>query len=252
VEGALLWHPRVGPDMVADLGLSFWGNRNRVLRLDGPPYYLSPFTYQFIQKGLPVGSYMARPFRYADRNGDGILDTSEVALMPDFGFAAVPFPTQGALLTGAVSFRGWLRVSAGLEYRAGNALLNSTESLRCASTRATCRAVNDPTAPLADQASAVVRDDPFTYGSVDGYIEDADFARLRELTVTLTAPGGWAHRIGASDLKLTLAGHNLLKWTHYRGPDPEVNSAGESGLAVIDAFSQPLLRYWTARLDVEF
>ncbi len=248
VEGALTFRLLRGPSLSADLALGFWGNRNRVLRLDGPPYIF--FGDQAVWAGLPVGSYLGWPYRYADRDGNGIIDTSEVSATSTLVFAGAPFPSQGASLSAQVAVRNRLHVYALFEYRGGHRLLNLTEGRRCAFA-ATCRATNDPTAPLADQARSVARN-LFVSGfggSEIGYIEGADFGRLRELGITITAPNG---RMGASALRLTLAGRNLFKWTRYGGLDPEVNANGENSLAVSDAFTQPPLRYWTARLDVEF
>jgi len=70
--------------------------------------------------------------------------------------------------------------------------------------------------------------------------------------MTLTAPAAWAQRVGGREMTFTLAGRNLVTWTSYRGLDPEVNAAGSQELSASDFFTQPLVRYWTARLDVSF
>ena len=53
-------------------------------------------------------------------------------------------------------------------------------------------------------------------------------------------------------LNVTLAGRNVASWTPYHGMDPEGNSRGQMGASMLDLFTQPPVRYWTARLDVEF
>lgn len=53
------------------------------------------------------------------------------------------------------------------------------------------------------------------------YIQDADFAKLREISVTYLIPDEWAGRIGASRASITMAGRNLHTWTNYTGLDPE-------------------------------
>src|SRR2546427_2684133 len=62
-------------------------------------------------------------------------------------------PPRSTLFPYTTLFRS-LRASALAEYRGGNRLLNSTEWFRCV--QGVCRAAVDPTAPLADQAKAVV------------------------------------------------------------------------------------------------
>jgi hypothetical protein len=78
--------------------------------------------------------------------------------------------------------------------------------------------------------------------------------KLREVSVTLLAPNDWARRVRASNLSLTLAGRNLATWTDYTGFDPEVNGFGifDSGFQTYDYYTQPPLRQWTARIDVNF
>ena len=61
-----------------------------------------------------------------------------------------------------------------------------------------------------------------------------------------------AAHLGAADMALTVSGRNLATWTSYRGLDPEVNASGPEGLTREDLFTQPLARYWTARLDLSF
>ena len=112
-----------------------------------------------------------------------------------------------------------------------------------------CRAVNDPSTPLWDQARAVA---DYAYGTVAGYIEDASFTKLREVAVVLRAPNDWAGRFGVNGLSLTLAGRNLATWTNYSGLDPEVTYAGASNFNQAEFLSQPAVRYYTARVNVNF
>src|SRR5881409_2832340 len=72
--------------------------------------------------------------------------------------------------------------------------------------RSRCRAIYDPSAPLADQAAAVGR---LSYGTGAGFVEDARFLKLREIVLAVDAPATWARRVGAAGLTLTLAGRNL-------------------------------------------
>lgn len=64
-------------------------------------------------------------------------------------------------------------------------------------------------------------------------IHDADWLRLREVSLTYRLPVATAERIGASSLSLTAAARNLALWTKFPGTDPELNTAsgdGEGGL----------------------
>jgi hypothetical protein len=87
-------------------------------------------------------------------------------------------------------------------------------------------------------------------------VEDASYAKLRELTL-----GYRIGRIGGvGDWEVSVQGRNLLTLTGYRGFDPEVGvgvsgSGGEANSAAvnaIDAFTFPNTRSFTVRLATSF
>ena len=59
---------------------------------------------------------------------------------------------------------------------------------------------------------------------IDHWIENADFAKLRELSGTLTLPDAWARGVRASHISVTVGGRNLHTWTSYKGLDPETRT----------------------------
>jgi len=85
-------------------------------------------------------------------------------------------------------------------------------------------------------------------GTSAGYIEDASFWKLRKVSVAFDAPADWARRLRASSLSLTLAGRNLATWTNYTGFDPEITFNGTSNYSTAEFFTQPPVRYLTARI----
>lgn len=92
-------------------------------------------------------------------------------------------------------------------------------------------------------------------GSIDGYIEDADFTKLREVSLTLLGIEKWLGHAGLSGLdnvSLTISGRNLHTWTKYSGFDPEMNSGGQANMSTFDFLGQPPVRSWTVRLNVGF
>ncbi len=62
-------------------------------------------------------------------------------------------------------------------------------------------------------------------------IHEADWLRLREVSLTYRFPSQWAERFGADNLSFTAAGRNLALWTKFPGSDPELNytSRGDGG-----------------------
>ncbi|HEX5436582.1 MAG TPA: SusC/RagA family TonB-linked outer membrane protein [Gemmatimonadaceae bacterium] len=199
--------------------------------------------------GYPLGGYWQKPILgFADKNGDGIIGADEVTVGDTATFLGSPFPKYELSITPRVTLFKYVELSGLFDYRGGYKLYNGTEDFRCR-VFANCRALNDPTAPLAEQARAVA---DFVDGTQAGYIEDAAFWKLRELSVTLTAPNSWSKRAGLSGLSLTLAGRNLHTWTNYTGFDPEVNEAGQANFTTADFLTQPPVRYYTARINVNW
>jgi len=138
------------------------------------------------------------------------------------------------------------------DLKAGYYLLDGTDRIRCQS-RNNCRGLVDPTAPLSDQAAVVALRESGTTTQW-GFMDKADFIRLREASITYDLPVAWARAMRASTASVTLAGRNLWKSSNYAGVDPESNyitSTASSG-TVNDFQTQPPPSYWTFRLNVTF
>jgi hypothetical protein len=157
-----------------------------------------------------------------------------------------PFPDHGGSLSTTISLFQRLHLYGLADGRFGNRLFNSTEQFRCGV--GNCAGRNDPKASLAVQAAAVAN----IKGTQAGYMEQADFIKLRELSLTYDAPAPWAGRIGASSLSFTIAGRNLATWTKYTGLDPELNEAGQNNFTTADFLTQPPVRYWIGRVNMTF
>jgi hypothetical protein len=144
-------------------------------------------------------------------------------------------------------FGNYVQVYGLLDGRWGNKLFNSTEEFRCGFV--ICRGLNDSTASLADQARAIAAALAPTTTEA-GFIEDAGFVKLREVSVTLFAPARWAQRLRVSGLSLTLSGRNLATWTKYTGFDPEILGGGQANFSTFEFLSQPPVRFFTARFNL--
>jgi TonB-linked SusC/RagA family outer membrane protein len=215
-------------------------------------------------EGFPLGGYWTRPYTFADNNSDGMIDQTEIHMAPldsvidsdkvlGRKYMGNVLPTREASLSTSIGlFADKLRINARMDYVGGNMQYNNTEGFRCIATGNNCRAIMDPSAPLWEQARAVVR--RFIDGSSQfGYIEKSDFAKLREVAVTYTVPNSWARAVKMSRLSLTAAGRNLLTITDYTGVDPELNSQGQAAnFGTSDFLTQPPVRSFILRLNASF
>jgi TonB-dependent starch-binding outer membrane protein SusC len=254
VEISATWRVMDRPDLSWEVAASAWGNRNRLIDLgvdestgqDIPPILLGDQRHV---EGYPLGGYWTRPIvGWFDANGDGLLATGEVQVGPAGSerFFGTPFPSHGGTFSTEVTWRQRVRLFALLDGRYGHSQFNLTEQFRCG--QVNCRGRNDPTAPIQEQLRAVAA----LLGSNQGFIEDAGFLKLRELSLTIFAPAEWASRIGASGLNFQITGRNLKTWTHYSGFDPEVSQNAQANFGQRDFLTQPPVRYWIFRVNANF
>lgn len=199
----------------------------------------------------PLGSYFGtRIESWGDEDGNGVIGADEVELSDDPEFLGTPFPKRDMSLSTTLSLFNTVQLFALVDHKGGHQFFNSTEEFRC-NTFFNCRGINDPEAPLWEQARAVAAGQ----GSIDGYVEDADFTKLREVSLTLMGLERLTQRAGLQGLNnvsLTVAGRNLATWTDYTGLDPELNSGGQSNFGTYEFLGQPPVRTWSVRLNVGF
>ncbi|MDP3911934.1 MAG: SusC/RagA family TonB-linked outer membrane protein [Gemmatimonadales bacterium] len=239
------------PQVAVDVSASAWGNKNRLIELgEGiePIIFGLGGASQRHQEGYPLGSYFLRPIIYSDANGDGLIGSSEVSLGPTPVFLGTPFPTHGGSLSATVTLGGGrVRVYGLLDGRFGHKQFNDTEEFRCAFT--ICAGLHDPSSSVEEQAKAL---GTALLGSDGGYVEDAGFVKLREVSVTFQAPAAWAAQLRAKGLSFTLTGRNLGTWTKYTGFDPEILGGGQQNFNTFEFLSQPPVRTFLARVNVNF
>ncbi|HEX5831390.1 MAG TPA: TonB-dependent receptor, partial [Gemmatimonadaceae bacterium] len=230
-----------------DVTLNASTNKNQLVTL-GVPEIVGTYNRQV--PGYPLSGYWQRPFTYADANNDGLIAPSEVQVGADPEFVGYEQPrTELAFTNGFDFFNRSLRLTALFDYKGGHKLLNLTERYRCLSFN-NCVGLADPDASLFEQARAVAARTGTTRTEA-GYIEDGDYIRFREISLTYTMPEQWVRRyLRTQRFSATLAARNLALWTDYTGVDPEMN-AGQ-GDVQNEFLTQPPQRYLSLRLNVGF
>ena len=205
------------------------------------------FGLQRQTEGYPLGGYWDEEYTFSDANGDGFISESEVQV-GDTVYLGNPFATTDITFTPTIGlFNNALVLTGLLNYKGGNKLYNNTAAWRNGNSNT--QELNDPNASLAGQARAVASK---FLGTDAGYIEDASFWRLREVSLTYNAPQKFVSSIGFSRVSLTLSGQNLAIWTDYSGLDPEISSTGQSNFTTEEFLSLPPTRSWKVRLNLSF
>lgn len=236
-----------------NLTASYSTNRNELLTLGEniPPILFSSHRHVV---GHPLGGYWKRPFTFTDANNDGVIQYREVTLADSVEYMGTPFPTRELALSGTLRLSNFVRIYGLLDHKGGHRQWNFGEFVRCMA-NLVCEAANDPNAPLEQQARIIASTTAMggTPGA-SGFLEDADFWKLREVAVTLAAPTQMLSRLGlrSDALRLTLGGRNLHTWTNYTGFDPEANAFGQTDFLTVDAYTPPPARRYTLRLDMSF
>jgi TonB-linked SusC/RagA family outer membrane protein len=222
-------------------------------------------SHQRHQDGYPLGGYWQVPIlSYADKNGDGMISrincptnngtanpqsaggpACEVQLGDTAVYLGSPFPTSEVSITPTLTLYKVATVRALFDHRGGQKLLNLNGHFRCVSF-GICPEANTKNSPLVDQAAYIAG----LMGTDAGYIQDASFTKLREVSVAFGVPQRLVSRYGFAGATLTFAGRNLRTWTKYKGLDPEINENGGANFSTDEFLSQPHVRYYTVRLDL--
>ncbi|MEP2774015.1 MAG: SusC/RagA family TonB-linked outer membrane protein [Fulvivirga sp.] len=205
------------------------------------------FGQQRHVEGKPLGGYWDEEYTFSDENNDGFIGVDEVQV-GEVVYLGSPFATTDISFIPSLSFfNEQLTLRGLLNYRGGQKLYNNTGSWRNGNSNT--QELNDPNASLEGQARAVAAK---FYGTNAGYIEDASFWRLREVSLTYSLPKKILSPLGFSRVSLTLSGQNLGLWTDYSGLDPEISSVGQANFTTEEFLSQPPVRSWRARLNLTF
>lgn len=239
-----------------DVALNFAGNRNRVISLGAgrDTIILYSGNQRFVAGYPAAGFWSIPPDSFPAQSANGISGLENLYWNTSgedpHKFVGSSIPSRTGSFSPTFMFFRTVRLSALFDYRGGYKQFDASEQFRC--TFGTCRGNNDPTDSWRDKACAA-------YALNSGglfdycYIEDADFVKLREVSVQYLLPGRWARAIRAGSLSVTLAGRNLATlWTPFKGLDPETDSYGQDNFNRYQFAVQPLARYITLRVNVSY
>jgi TonB-linked SusC/RagA family outer membrane protein len=237
------------PAFAWDIGISGSHNTNKLVEVkDSLPAIITSATVQQRQ-GHPLNGYWQRKYTYNDADNDGIIRATEITVDDSASFMGSSIPKTEIVVTNGFDFLNRrLRLQALVDYKGGHYLYNNTERFKCADAR-NCRGRNDPTASTFEQARSVAATE-HAARTLAGFIEKADFIRLREISLTGTAPDSWASRFRAEGLSVTLSARNIATFTDYTGIDPE-SSYGQGDVPQ-DFLTLPPPTYFTFRLNVRY
>jgi TonB-linked SusC/RagA family outer membrane protein len=168
------------------------------------------------------------------------------ARVAPFVYQGRPTPSFEATLTGSLRVFNRLRVGAMLDRKTGHYKFDNNERARCA-IFAACRINVAPQEFDQRKVAAMLLGT-----SIEGeFVKNADFTRLREVSLTYDVPETLIGRVGAKNLAINLAMRNIHTWTKYDGLDPEnYFLSGTPGF--LEQNNLPLLAQFVTSIQVSF
>jgi len=228
VEAAISISPARSQDLNWLFRTTFFLNRSKVTRLDVPAFETGGF-------GTSLGAFFIEEGKSATQivGNEGVVGDAN----PDF---QVSFSND---LT-------WKRLSFGFlfDWKQGGDVINLTEFLYDAGKNS----VDYETAGAQRQARF---NDPVN-PETKVYVQDGSYLKLREVTLAYNLPDGLTQRLfggNARYARISIAARNLLRFTGYRGLDPEVSNFGNQAIIRnIDVAPFPPSKSFFVAVDLGF
>jgi len=191
-----------------------------------------------------IGSLVPGDLRYANTNGDTLLDNN------DMTYLGCPIPKLvygfGARLTW-----GAFDLSASLSGQAGNKVYNGKKAIRFGIENFETSYLNRWRGPGTSNREPRVTNQGYNYLPSDRFIENGSFVKLQSLQVGYALPPAVTSQMRVQRARIYLSGTNLFQITDYTGYTPEV-AASSVVASGIDLGVFPPARIVTLGIDVTF
>ena len=200
------------------------------------------------QSGAGVGR-----FRYADTNGDGKI-TPE-----DRTYLGSPVPTYTGGINIGLTYKNF-EFATYVYASVGNKIWNQSKWFtdffgsfegsgkgERAKQSWTPALGNSASAPIWESASNISTN----AAENSWYVEDGDYIRFQNISLGYNIPKEYTSKLGIKRAKFTLSANNLFTLTKYKGLDPGVGGAADTGFG-IDVGNYPVTRSFNASINLTF
>jgi outer membrane receptor protein involved in Fe transport len=247
-------------NVAVDLNVSVARANDRVDDLGVLPevVHTSVNSLQRSRVGMPIAAFYSKRFVSGDFDAtgkvinalceDGNGGTTSCATAPRV-FIGTSTPKTTGAVSSTVTLWKKFRLYGLVDFKGGHRTLDYNRYARCNIIRV-CEELVRPEkfgTRVAYETQNVAATDP-----QDIYIQDASFAKLREISLSFGLPARLARELRASRASLTLAGRNLHTWTDYTGMDPETRGSGPNPFFNYDQATTPQLAQFLATLNIAF
>lgn len=278
VELALGITPYRTRDSQIDINATYAHQTSEVTDLGGSPPIFDGFDLNVYEEGLPRSAFYTSEVIGALFNDQGVYIGPELAEDGERQLFGVPFPKHLGGISLNVRLFGGLSIYALADYALGHSVFNSTHAFAAnfgnhpdfnrlatqlgiaGSGVAANAAPVDGVAEL-DPGTDAYRQAANAFAMLDyrfdgNYVEEADYLKLREITVMYDVSDLIRRFAGTSQvrhLSVGLSARNVLTSTKYSNPDPEVNFTGARSLSRGQDFltlQNPRSLYFTVSLGL--
>ncbi len=199
--------------------------------------------------------------KYYDKNGDGVINDDDRVV------SGSPFPKIYGSVSNTFSYAGF-DLLIDLQYSMGNKLYagwkasdnglgnlggdsNGYNVLKEEWDNRWTETNHSSSVPRAIASGTAFENNTLDYTT--RYLENADFLRIRNITLGYTLPRGFTQKAGISRLRVYTTASNLYTFTSYDGFDPEVCVfPNRSTYRGYDMGSVPRLRSFVFGINVQF
>ena len=227
IEAALGVSPVRRPDVTWVVRSTFYLNRSEITELPVPAFNTGGF-------GLSLGAFRIEKGKSATQIV-GLTSKTTQGVVGDAN------PNFQMSLSSDLDYK---RFSLGFlwDWKQGGDIVNLTQLLY------------DAAGNSADQApDGNDRISSWSSGHTSVYVQDGSYLKLREVTLAYNLPPDLSQHFGMRTARLSVSGRNLLRFTPYKGLDPEVsNFANQAIVRNIDVAPFPPSRSFFFSIDVGF
>ncbi|HEU4564246.1 MAG TPA: TonB-dependent receptor [Gemmatimonadaceae bacterium] len=273
VELMLRGRPVESENLALDLNFSLATNSNKLVSFgdESVPYVdVSTVSQQQHRVGYALGSFfeervLSAQFDTAGKAINLVCDDGHGGSMPCLGadgtygtaddaprvYQGQPTPKVEGALSGTLSFLRNFRLYTLVDFKTGMKKFDGNRRVRCLFFGGRCRENFVP----EDYDPALIAQIQSNQRYVGFLIQDASFAKLREVSLSYTLPTAWVSRANVHSATLSIAGRNLHTWTKYSGIEPEAMFMGGTrggNFGMIEQTTLPQLSQWVFTVNVGF
>ncbi|SEN94395.1 TonB-linked outer membrane protein, SusC/RagA family [bacterium A37T11] len=200
--------------------------------------------------GNPRANIKPGDNKYKDLNGDLVINNDDITTIGK----GIPIHAGG--ITNNFTYRN-VDLNVFFQWSYGNDLLNANRlilegnpsNLSHLNQFATVKERWEPDNP-SNTLFRAGGQGPFAYS--DRVIEDGSYIRLKTLALGYTIGKELTKKLNIKSFRFYLSAQNLITWTNYSGPDPEVSIRNSTLTPGFDYSAYPRARTFTFGADINF